>query len=270
MSEIDLQAIASRRIVSRPAGAVHRREHEYRAADGSRQAMDIYYPADARSPLPVVLLVTGYRDAGMQRMLGRPAKDLGSNVSWAELLAASGLATVTYLNVEPSADAAAVLQHLATGGGSLGLDTDRIGVWACSGNVPNALGLLIGAGRDTVRCAALLYGYMLDLAGSTIVKEMSAFGFVTPDGKSIDDLPGDLPLFIARAGLDETPHLNETIDAFVLGALARNLPVTMTNHHAGPHAFDAVLDSADTRGVIDQVVAFLRHHLRSKTDDDKE
>jgi hypothetical protein len=271
MTDIDLEAIASRRIVSRPAGAVHRREHEYRAADGSLQAMDIYYPSDARSLLPAVLLVTGYPDAGMQRIFGRRAKDLGSNVSWAELLAAAGLVTVTYVNVEPSADAAAALQYLGTSGRSLGIDADRIGVWANSGNVPNALGLLMGAGREAVRCATLLFGYMLDLAGSTIVKEMSRFGFVTPaDGKSVDDLPADLPLFIARAGLDETPRLNETIDAFVRGALVRNLPITVTNHHAGPHAFDAVLDSAETRRVIDQVVAFLHHHLRPKTNDDRE
>src|SRR5437773_7130935 len=61
--------------------------------------------------------------------------------------------------------------------------------------------------------------------------------------KSVDDLPDDVPLFIARAGRDEMPGLNETLDRFAAKALDRNLPITMVNHANGPHAFDLVDDS---------------------------
>jgi len=261
MSEIDLQAIASRRIVYDIPGPVHRLERTYQASDGSPQRLDTYRPAgiSADTPLPAVMMIGGYPDAGMQRVFGRHFKDLGATVSWAEMMAASGLAVVTYVNVKPVDDAAAVLEHVWKNGSTLGIDARAISIWSCSGNVPNALGLLMGAGRERIRSAALLYGYMLDADGSTIVKEMSNFGFVTPaDGRSVDDLPADTPLFVVRAGLDEMPRLNETIDAFVACALARNLPVTVANHHAGLHAFDAVHDSEETRRIIRQVVAFLR------------
>ncbi len=264
MSEIDLQAIASRRILYEIPHAVVRREHEYRAADGSMQPMDIYYPQSVgpTAALPAVLMVVGYPDAGMLRIFGRRAKDLGSNVSWGELMAASGLAVVTYVNVNPVDDAAAALDHVRQHSTALGIDPERLGVWSCSGNVPNALSLLMGAGRNGVKCAALLYGYMLDLDGSTIVRDMAKFGFVTPAaGKSVDDIPPDLPIFIARAGLDEMPRLNETIDAFISHAVARNLPFTIANHHRGPHAFDAVHDSKETRIVIRQILAFFRETL---------
>jgi acetyl esterase/lipase len=195
----------------------------------------------------------------MKRVFGRHFAELGSTVSWAELMAASGLAVVAYVNVNPADDAVAVLDHVSRDASALGIDQRAISIWSCSGNVPNALGLLMRAGRARIRSAALLYGYMLDLDGSTIVKEMSKFGFVVPaDGKSMDDLPTDVPLFIARAGLDEMPRLNDTIDAFVARALARNLPITVANHRAGPHAFDAVHDSDETRRILRQIVVFLR------------
>jgi hypothetical protein len=70
-----------------------------------------------------------------------------------------------------------------------------------------------------------------------------------------------VPLFIARAGRDESPRLNEKLDRFVGDALARNLPITLVNHPEGPHAFDLFHDSAMTRAVIRQVLAFLQTSL---------
>ncbi len=72
----------------------------------------------------------------------------------------------------------------------------------------------------------------------------------------------DVPLFVARAGRDEMPHLNDTIDRFLARALAINLPVTLVNHRTGPHAFDIVDDSDASRAVIQQIVAFMQCHLK--------
>ena len=58
------------------------------------------------------------------------------------------------------------------------------------------------------------------------------------------------------------PHLNYTIDRFLARALAINLPVTLVNHSAGPHAFDIVDDSDASRAVIQQIVAFMQCHLK--------
>jgi hypothetical protein len=222
---------------------------------------------ERRQPSPVVVFVNGYSDVGMRTMLGCAAKEMASWVSWAELLALSGVAVVTGTVARPAEDASALLDTVRRRGPSLGLDVSRLGLWACSGHVPNALALLMADKHHThaprIRCAALLYGYTLDLGGSTAVADAATtFRFANPAaGRGLDDLPADVGLFIARAGLDQTPGLNGALDAFVAEALARNLPMTLVNHPQGPHAFDMLRDHDDTRRVIGQALAFLRGQL---------
>lgn len=242
-----------------------RRDVEYLSTGARGLTTDIYYPPDWKSGerIPAVVFVSGYSDPGFQRILGCKLKDMASYISWSQLVAASGLVAVTYTNTEPAEDIYALLQYLRDNAESLGIDETRIGVWACSGNVPNALSVLMQEDSDYLKCAVLCYGVMMDLDGSTIVAELSAtFRFVNPcAGKTIEDLPKDLPLFIARAGQDEMPHLNETIDSFLGKALSYNLPVTFANHPAAPHAFDLMHDSETSREIIRQILAFLRFHL---------
>ena len=66
---------------------------------------------------------------------------------------------------------------------------------------------------------------------------------------------------MARAGQDQFPRLNETLDAFVAEALRRNAPLTFANHPEGAHAFDIVDDGARTREIIGMTVAFLKSAL---------
>ena len=242
-----------------------RRDVEYRATDSGGLTMDIYYPPDWKSGsrIPAVVFVSGYSDLGFQKMLGCKLKDMGSYISWGQLTAASGLVAITYTNTEPAADIHSLLQYLRNNAESLGIDENRIGVWACSGNVPNALSILMQDARDYLKCAVMCYGIMMDLDGSSDVADSaSKWGFVNPcAGKSVEDLPRGLPLFIVRAGQDEMPHLNETIDRFLVNALRCNLPVTFANHPAAPHAFDLMHDSEASREIIRQILSFMRFHL---------
>ena len=260
--------LSKRRVVYQIPGmdaVTIRRDVEYRTAGAGALTMDLYSPADAQSGArtPAVVFVAGYPDPGMQKMLGCKFKEMGSSVSWAQLAAASGLVAVTYTNREPAADLDALLQHVRQNAASLGIDENRIGLWASSGNVPLALSVLMREAGHDLACAVLCYGIMLDLDGSTVVAEAAkAFGFANPGaGKSVADLPRDTPLFIARAGRDEIPHLNETMDRFLAQALARNLPLTFVNHPQAPHAFDLMHDSGTSREIVRQILAFLRFHL---------
>lgn len=265
---VDLHAIATRRVVYEIPGMADvtiRRDFTYAAADGSAQPIEIYYPPSfgPGDRLATVVIVTGYRDAGVVRVFGRPAKDIGTNVSWAQLIAASGMAAVTYVNTDPAADAALVAEHLRARADSLGLDSRRFGIWSTSGNGPTALSLLIGPVREHVRCAALVYACLLDLDGTTHVADMArTVGFANPTaGRTLADLQPGVPIFIARAGQDEMPGLNAALDRFVAHALAANLPITVVNHHTGPHAFDAVDDGDASRAIIRQILTFFRTHL---------
>jgi acetyl esterase/lipase len=196
-------------------------------------------------------------------MLGCTLKDMGSYISWAQLAAASGLVAITYSNREPATDVHAVVQQVRRNAASLNIDENRIGIWACSGHVPNALSVLMRDGQDYLKCAALCYGYMLDLDGFTSVADgAKQFGFVNPcAGKSVDDLPSDIPLFIARAGQDQMPGLNDTLDRFQVKALTCNRAVTFVNHSVAPHAFDLFHDSETSREIIRRILMFLRFHL---------
>lgn len=241
-----------------------RRDVEYRSTDASAQTMDIYYPIDAQSGerRPAIVFVSGYSDVGMQAILGCKLKDMGSYVSWGKLTAASGLVAIIYTTTEPVSDIDALLQFVRQNAAELKIDKNLIGVWACSGNVPNALSVLMQEANDFLKCAVFCYGLMLDLDGSTnVAKAAKMFGFANPNaGKTVDDLPKNLPLFIARAGQDN-PQLNETIDRFLAKAVSCNLPVTFANHHTAPHFFDVMHDSEATREIIRQILAFMRFHL---------
>jgi acetyl esterase/lipase len=180
------------------------------------------------------------------------------------LLAATGVTAITYTTgTNPGGDARTVLDYVRHHAAALGIDCERVGAVAFSGNVPNALSLLIAPGAIPIRAAALLWGFMLDIDGSTgVAAAATRWGFVNPTlGKTIDDVPAATPLFIGRAGRDDNPGLNQAIDAFVSAALRRNLPLTVVNHPSGPHAFDIIEDSAASRAVIRQVLDFLRAAL---------
>lgn len=192
------------------------RDHTYETSQGPL-GFDLYRPPGAASPCPAVVLVTGLPDPGVAAMLGKPLKDWASYTGWARMIAASGIAAITYLNRQP-ADVAAVIRHLRDHAGSLGLDPARIGVWACSGHVPNALALLA---RERFACAALLYGYTLDLDGATAVAEAAAQFYFTAPPVAIEDLPRALPMLVVRAGRDETPGLDASLQRFVAAARER-------------------------------------------------
>ena len=82
-----------------------REDLTYRAADGHPQPLAVYRPPapDGHGRLPAVILVAGYPDEGMARILGCRFMDMASTRSRARLMAASGLVAVTCTNREPAA-----------------------------------------------------------------------------------------------------------------------------------------------------------------------
>ncbi len=77
----------------------------------------------------------------------------------------------------------------------------------------------------------------------------------------LDFPPPQIPIFVARAGLDHIPGVNESIDRFGGEALAANAPLTLMNHPTGEHPFDNQNDNERSREIIRSAIAFLRVHL---------
>jgi hypothetical protein len=230
-------------------------------------SMDLYYPTGPREDtrLPVVIFVAGFPDPGFAAFAGCKLKETAGYISWGKLVAASGMVGITYTNREPVADLDRLLTFVQKNAESLGIDESRMALWACSGNVPTALGRLMQPHAARFKAAVLSYGMMLDPDGSLGIETAAAqLGFANPCARrSVAELPKDPPLMIVRAGQDAVPRINDSIDHFVAAALGGNLPVTVVNHPTAPHSFDLLDDTEASREVIRQMLTFLRFHLRA-------
>jgi hypothetical protein len=88
-------------------------------------------------------------------------------------------------------------------------------------------------------------------------------GFVNAcEGLSVADLRSDVWMLLVRAGGEQFPELNAALDRLIAAALAQNLPVSVINHASGGHGFDLDEDTVISRGIVQQVLAFLSLHLR--------
>jgi acetyl esterase/lipase len=137
---------------------------------------------------------------------------------------------ITYSSADPPTDAKTLLQFVRAHAAELGVDPERIGIFAASGNGPTALSLLMGA--DTgVRFAVMCNTYMLDVAGTDTIAEMSAqLGFAAPNvGKSVSDLDSNVPIFVVRSGEDQVPGLNDSIERFIASAIESNRRIRFIN-----------------------------------------
>jgi len=129
------------RIVLSVAGmdaVTSRRDLVYKTAEGEPLKMDVYAPAGPARARPAVLLVHG----GPIPKLG--AKNMGVFQSYGELLAASGFVAVAFDHrflapsrlADAGSDVADLIAHVRTNAVSLGIDPERIAIWAFSGGGP--------------------------------------------------------------------------------------------------------------------------------------
>lgn len=247
--------VATRRVLYEIPGmqTIQPDQFEFTGVDGQLLAAAIYLPANA-SKAPVTIVIEGYPDAGFAKFFGCRFMDMQWSISLAQLLAASGIAAVTYTNSRPGPDAAAIIDRVTANADTLKIDPTRIALWATSGHGPVALSVL-----ERARCAVLSNPFTFDVDGATHVAEAAKmFRFEAP---LMGTLAEGRPLFLIRSGRDEMPGLNAALDLFVTHALRANHPVTVVNHPDAPHSFELYHDSRTTRAIIRQALSFLREQL---------
>jgi tetratricopeptide (TPR) repeat protein len=199
------------------------------AYDGERK-LDLYRPKGAQKNLPVVIFLNG---------VARPElKEWGQYTSWPRLVATRGLAAIAHETSgdDVSKQADALLRYVKAHANELGVDPNRIAIWACSANVRLGTALLASRG-DEFRAAVFYYGLM-----ETAPKNV------------------DTPVYVTRAGLD-APGLNATIDRWVAQALTIEAPVTLVNFPEGVHGIDLETDMPESKQIITQTLDFLQFHL---------
>jgi dienelactone hydrolase len=237
---------------------------EYTRGPSGPLTLDVYAPA-RRAPavaLPAVILVAGHSDAGYEPLVGCRFKDMAMSTTWARLVASFGMIAVTYGNEQPAEDLDAVLRYVREHAPELGIDRDRLALWGMAGNGPLALSALAHWRAGSFKCGVFSCAYLADLDGATHVADaQKQWRFTYPGGFSVDKLPADLSILIARAGNEQDPGLNVALDRFVAAMLAANRPVTCINFAAAPHAFEMFHDTLETREVMRQMFRFARFHL---------
>jgi acetyl esterase/lipase len=244
-----------------------RRDVAYGPPDG-RLRMDVYYPPDEMDDgrWPAVIIVAGYPGTMEPRPTTLTYKEIGWTVSMCQLIALSGMVAIAYTNRDPVPNLQALFEHIHERAKSLRIDAARVGVIAVSGNVPTALTTIMRDAKRAPVCAVFGYGCFLDLDNATDVADAARqFGFANPGaGRTLGDLRRDVPLLIIRAGRDQFPAMNASIDCFIRQGLIENLPMTFVNHAEGPHAFDLFDDSRTSRDILRQTLQFFRQHLTAE------
>jgi acetyl esterase/lipase len=240
---------------------------KYTAADNPNLLMDVYAPPglakDERRP--AVLFIHGSAGAVAR------AKDWGIFISWGRLAAASGMVGVTFthrlgypkpLLEDAAADVEAAVAYVRANADSLGVDRDRVCLAAYSGGGP----LLSAAMRERppyVRCLVSFYAF-LDVRQSEMHRPhetAETLEHFSPVAQLAGGTDGLAPVFVARAGLDQIPALNDSIDRFVREAVSRNAAVTLFNHPRGVHSFDNQTDDARSREIVRAALDFMKTHL---------
>lgn len=240
---------------------------KYTTANDANLLMDVYLPPMLAKGerRPAVVFIHG--GAGAQF---KP-KDWGIYKSWGRLIAASGMIAVTFthrlgypkpLLAEAASDVSAAIDYIRTNSDSLHIDKARLCLAAYSAGGPMlSLGM-----RDRpayVRCLVAFYAF-LDIQQSEshrsnetpeMVKSFSPITYLANDAGEM------APIFIARAGLDEVPAMNDSIDRFIREAIAKNASIIVANHPQGVHGFDNQTDDERSREIIRSAIDFMKLHL---------
>jgi acetyl esterase/lipase len=240
---------------------------KYTTANDPNLLMDVYIPQGLAKGerRPAVLFIHGGAASALK------PKDWGIYKSWGRLVAASGMTGVTFthrlgypkpLLAEAAGDVSAAINYVRANADSLNIDKDRLCLAAYSAGGP-MLSIAMREKPEYVKCLVAFYAF-LDIQQSEphranetpeMVKRFSPITYLTND---VGKLP---PIFIARAGLDEVPTMNDSIDRFIHEAISRNASIIVANHPLGVHGFDNQTDDDRSREIIRSAIEFMKLHL---------
>ena len=217
--------------------------------------------------LPAVFFLHG----GVPAEVPVKPKDWGIYKSWGRLIAASGMAAVTFNHrvgfpdpnlVQGGADIRDAIEFVRGNAASFGIDPERIALAAYSAGGP-MLAASIREPKPYVRCLVAFYAF-LDLRPSALHRkflseeQIRQFSPAVALAESAGKVP---PIFVARAGRDQIPDLLPGLDRFVAEALSRNVPLVLYNQPNGEHGFDNQEGDPRSREIVREAVEFLRRNL---------
>ena len=236
----------------------------YKRAGDTRLLADIYSPRSAKGPLPVAIFIHG----GMGPDFPVKPKEWGHYESWGRSVAALGIIGVTFNHRlgfpeprlrEAGSDLQDLIQYIRSNADELNADPDRIALLAFSAGGP----LLSHALRERppyIRGVVGFYNF-LDISRTEHHSKFEAAETVTAYSP-VDHIRADSPpMLVIKAGQDQIPALNNSIDTFMARALVVNAPVTLMIHPTAPHGFDNKQNDARSFEILQTTFEFLQRHL---------
>jgi dienelactone hydrolase len=239
----------------------------YYSANSMDLEADIYMPPGLSrgSKLPVVILTNNYPDVAWEKLSFPVHKDWQMIISWAELIAASGMVAVTYQTKYSPSDADSLISYLSRNAAKFNIDINKIAVFGASANALAAQSLMQND-KYNIRCVVFYYGPLLTPDQKYFEEfnsRSNSMGWYFSDLKQVDEIPSDIQILIVRAGKDNS-FIHKTTDHFLNEAIKANAKITFINYPEGQHDFDILDDTEDSRIIIRQTVDFLTTHLDVK------
>jgi acetyl esterase/lipase len=226
----------------------------YKSAEGSPLQFDLYAPAAASRASPAVILIHGGPIPGLG------ARRWGMFTSYGRILAASGMTGIAFDHRflgpdrlrDSVADVSDLVKHVRENAKTLGVDANRLALWAFSGGGP-LLAAPLRERQNWLKLVVAYYGIM-EAPGAASDDRYSAIAAL---GRDASNAP---PIVVARAGRDD-PAINSTIDRFLTAANTAGATVDLFTHPSGRHAFD-ILDAGDRSSqIIRRTLEVLRAQL---------
>lgn len=272
LGEVMADHFLSSRIVYHIAGmdeADCLRDNIYKIVDGEPLMFDVYRPCDAGNKrLPAVIFVHGEAEPDLLKQ----ARSWGQYISWGELIAASGMAAVTFNRrsshqytrlPDAASDVDDLIQYIRDHADQFHLHRDRLAIFTCSAGGPLGLRAALRGTPEYIRCAIGYYPlcdliHLAELSPQPIDDAtLQDFSPVYLLNQPPEQIP---PMFLAKAALDR-PHFNRSIDRFIHHAEDFGVLVDVVTHHSGRHGFDIFDDDDMTREIIRRTLNFLRLYL---------
>ena len=239
----------------------------YYSVDSIDLEADIYMPPGLSrdSKVPLVILTNNYPDVAWDKLSYPVFKDWQMIISWAELIAASGMIAVPYQTKYSQSEADSLLSFLSKNATKFNIDINRIAVFGASANALAAQSLMQNDNYN-IKCGVFYYGPLLTpdlMFFEDFNARANAMGFYLSDLKQVDEIPSDIQILIVRAGKDNS-FIHKTTDHFLNEAIKENAKITFINYPEGQHDFDILDDTEESRIIIRQTVDFLTTHLDVK------
>ncbi|MCK6543540.1 dienelactone hydrolase family protein [bacterium] len=212
-------------------GIVVKADILFSQADGKELFFDLYQPRESRNR-PILIFLN---------MVGGPQRTWGIYKGWGIAAAADGLAAINFDTRSDRAEEVfdSLIEYLRKNGQSLGVDPDRIAVYAASANMNRGMRLMMDSARTYLKAGLAFYG-----------------------NSEINSFRMDLPILVIRSGLDNV-LTNSAVDFLFKKAIHANAPWSLINYSGGHHGFEVEDPNDYSVYLIRTVLQFAKNHLEN-------